>query len=675
MSHPARAALAAAVLYLAVALFANRAVLADPFTLLPTPTQHVEAAKPRFRLGYEADQRFVVGYIARVARAVALEPSEITDTGLCAPMSRAYTLGEHMFGQGLLGALPYLAARDPIFTFNAVTITTTWISMFAMYALAFYWTRSFPAALLAGLLFGLHPNRLNNPAHMFVFGNAWSAFALLAVHRLFARQRWIDAALLTLFLWLQLLESFYPILSLAIVGGTYTLCLAAKHTNALPRLAPKLVAIAILAAGFAWLVLGPYLEAQGTWEILGGRNRMLLMPEKYLPGAPASPGWILFVLAALGLLDRLRGPRHADDPRLPLLLAGFLLFWCSVWYLSIPGLGRLASPLVSLASYIPGVEAVRALSSLQFTVFLVLTVFAAYAVLAIVELLPSRAAALVTVLGASAILVQTFHPPTAHATFQAQAGLQAVPSRPPDDELALLEKLPDGAVLDVPLNFAPMPKLRMMPGYLLAAGYYEQPTAACYNSFLSGIQAEVERLTETLPDRRAADALSALGFRSIRVHHDRLGSRNRELAPFFADPKYTELLGQTDQTSLFRLTTAATTEDFAAIAETQTPPSRALAERARDEIVFRFARGAGPTFRHPDPIEPSDVLVRWHGPTGDLILESPGRMLLPPALSSHDHSDRPIEVAVPNEQGPYRADLVRAAAPEVVLARRYVSVR
>jgi len=58
-----------------------------------------------------------------------------------------------------------------------------------MYALVYFWTGSVSAAFVAGLLFGIHPGRIGDPAHPYVHGNQWTPLALLFAHRLFARRR------------------------------------------------------------------------------------------------------------------------------------------------------------------------------------------------------------------------------------------------------------------------------------------------------------------------------------------------------------------------------------------------------------------------------------------------------------------------------------------------------
>lgn len=661
----------AAGLYLAASSFAYRELIAEPFDRLPLPKRHEQE---HLQLLYKADQGFVVGNMSRVARAFALDPSRLDDPGLCAPLSRPYTLGEHMFGEGLLGALPYLATRDPIFTFNTVIVVSTWISGLAMYALAFYWTRSASAALIAGLLFAFHPARLNNPAHVFTFGNAWSALALLAAHQLFTRRRWRDAALLALFLSLQLLESFYQVLALTIIGGTYGLFLLARNARFLLRLLPKLAAVGLAVGIIAWLVLSPYLDMQATWQVLRDRNHLLNLPAAYLPGDEASPGWIAFVLAIVGLLDRLRGPRErrGEDPRFAMALGGVLLFWCSVYAVYLPGLGTLTSPLVALGDVVPGLGAVRVPATLQFGVWLLFAFFAAYGVLVLVE---SRAGAWrvgVTVLLAAATLVETFHPTFSQASFGTVAGLEPYQARPSERRLAQFERLPPGAVLDLPLDFRKR-KFRLMPVYLLEAGYHARPVAACYNSFVSPLQAEVQRLVQGLPDPNAARALSALGFRSIRVHHRLARTGSRRPLRILRNRELTEPIVKTRDASLFRLVEQPTTEDFEAIAGRRLG-GFAQVEPPVGEIPFGFAARPGPVFRHPDPIEPSDLLLRWHDEAGRLVAETAGRGLLPPALAGGARMRRPVSTEVPVAEGVYEVDLVRPEQPGLVLSTRRVRV-
>jgi hypothetical protein len=104
-----------------------------------------------------------------------------------------------------------------------------------MYTLGYAWTKSFGAAFVAGLLFAFHPARISDPVHLNVVGNAWTPLALLLAHRLFQRRRWRDAAGLTFFAGLQMLESFYPLFTLAIIAALHGFVPSRAKPHSEPR--------------------------------------------------------------------------------------------------------------------------------------------------------------------------------------------------------------------------------------------------------------------------------------------------------------------------------------------------------------------------------------------------------------------------------------------------------
>jgi hypothetical protein len=77
-----------------------------------------------------------------------------------------------------------------------------------------------------------------------------------------------------------------------------------------------------------------------------------------------------------------------------------------------------------------------------------------------------------------------------------------------DDDIALVRRLPPGALLDPPLAVGRAAQLRN-GDYLLLNSYSPRPTAACCNSFVSPIRAQVVDLAAQLPDPRAVEALHA----------------------------------------------------------------------------------------------------------------------------------------------------------------------
>jgi len=449
-----------------------------------------------------------------------------------------------MLGTSLLATLPWAALRDPVAAYDATLALSWWIAALAAYALAWFWTRDAAAAFVAGLAFGFHPARLDDPAHPYVFANAWAPLVLLFAHRLFARGRWADALALAVFASLQLLESFYRVIGVGLLASVYVGYLVLRFRTRLPALWPKLALVALLVGGVAAALFAPYLHARAALGILQGRSPMLLSPGELLPGQDAWLGWTLAVLAAAGLAERaLRArPRDGYDPRLVLSATAALVAWCSLRALPVPG-AALPSPLLALAGVVPGFDAVRALRYVWFDVVPVAALLAAYGVVALAGRVPVAVRRPVAALCAVVLLLELLAPPLARRSFgvsplEARAvGLNA-------EQRALYAHVSDGgdgAVLDLPLRYDLRGALHDMSYYAFLRGYHGRPAAACYNSFTTPVQGEVAALAARLPDPAALDALRALGFRWIVVHEELLAAGERErLAPLLDDATLVE---------------------------------------------------------------------------------------------------------------------------------------
>src|SRR5581483_3378308 len=236
--HPERGRHAAAALaYAALALWVARPVLRAPATAVLFPTA---ATRSNVATLVESDQRFVSGTIARNARSILASPASVLGFGSCYPLWQSFALGEHLFGESLLGVAPWLVVRDPIAVTNAVTLLTTWLAAVVMYALFFGVTRSPRGGFVARLVCAFPPGRVDNPPLPMVHGNLWAPLALLFADRLFATGRWGPAFGLAGALALALLESFYQILGLTILGGVFGVALAWRERASLVRLLPKL---------------------------------------------------------------------------------------------------------------------------------------------------------------------------------------------------------------------------------------------------------------------------------------------------------------------------------------------------------------------------------------------------------------------------------------------------
>jgi hypothetical protein len=672
-----RAAVVAAAIYLGLALWAMRAILPAPASTFPFPVRFERSQW--MRIG-QNDQKLTAALIAHNAHSLVHAPWRIFDSGLCYPAANALALGEHMIGDGLLGIVPYALTGDPILTFNVVLVLTLWLPALAMYALVYFWTRSAGAAFVAGILFGLHPVRVGDPLHPYVHGNYSAVLALLFAHRLFTRQRWLDAGGLALFIGLQVLESMYPLLAFAIIGSTYGLYLTLRNLRRLPSLAPKLLVVAAAAAAVATAVLGPYLEMRATWGTLSGRSTVLYRPQDFALGGSAYPGSVLLLLAAVGILDRLRGARRdaGYDPRFVYLTAGLLVVWASVRGISLPLVGwRVPSLFLLAGGIVPGLDALRGGGAIGFGAVLVSAFLAGYGVLALIEARRAIARYTITAALAAAALGEVFYRPLATYSFGGVVAMAAYGVRPPAPLIEIYGKTAEGAVLDLPLAFNPG-RFSEQADYVFLSAFHHRPVAACYNSFTLPIQDEVQALAKLVPkDRRATDALYALGFRTIAVDKLRAWRPQSGFLQLEPDPPRLVSLGTAGLHTVYRLESTTPVEaSFAALATTVAVPGALIATPPEATVPFTFRNASAATYRHPLPIEPTALVLRWRGASGDVVGDYRTRALLPLALASGDEVVRSLTVPVPAAAaGAYRVTLAPAATPELVVAERAVRVR
>lgn len=532
-----QATLAALLAYVALALAQLAPVLGDPVRRLPYPALIDDRVRGRYL--DRADQALDVFLMARNARLWVSRPWDLAGPGQCAPLSRPHTLGEHLFGEGLLMA-PFLSVTgNPILAYNATLVWTMVVPALAMYALALSCTGSAAAAFVAGLLFGFQPLRIVDPTHPSVHGDYWSPLVVLFAARLFATARWRDAVWLALFGLLTLLESLYAVLATVLLLTVLVPFLVRHERRNLRRVLPKLGALAAVGIGAAALVFGPYLATRRAFGLLQGRQPLAFVPADFLrPGGRAFLGMVLLGLVAIGLADRLRRVRPwlGFDPRVGFLCAGLFVLWCVVWAVHVPLVGlALPSPLLAIRDVVPGLDAVRALPAVGMGVNLAACVLAAYGALVLLEALSGwRRAAAVAALAGLAV-AEVGLSPLARFSFGATRRLHAYEVPAGGDYLAALRDLPAGAVLDLPYGDDPYAELVSNPHYLLDAARHGRPVAACYDSFGNPLGPDVQWRVDGFVGR--LDELYALGFRVVVVHDELLAPGWAEaIASALADP-------------------------------------------------------------------------------------------------------------------------------------------
>lgn len=668
-----KATLAAATIYLALALFQMRALWPEPHARLLVP----EAQTSQWQRLMKWDQYLTVAMIAYGARSFAGGPGHLIDGPQCWPTARATTLGEHMYANALVGTAPWLLTRDPLLTFHAVVLVAWTTAAMGMYALVATWTRSAAAAFVAGLLFAFHPTRILDTPHPYVHGDQWTPLALFFAHRLFTRRRWSDAFGLAACLVLQTMESIYPLFICLLVGGPYGVFLLRRHRRALPDLLPKIAVVLAIALAAVGAVMGPYLVTREIWGTLGGRPPHVYPLAAFGRGFGSYPGTSLLILAAIGLAGRMfrRGDRTDADPRLAILVGGLLSLWASVSGFEVPGTSWQVPSLWHLIRpVVPGVDGLRGALSLRGGLYLSLAVLAGYGAAALLSVVAAHRVFRGSTLLVLAVLscAEIFYAPFARWSFGRPVTLVHHVARPTQDVMALYERMPDGPVLDVPYSLEGA-RVFGMAQHVLAAAYHQRPVAVCYNSFTLPLQQEIAKLAKRVShDARARDALRALGLRTIVAHESQL--RKRRWGDGFGPPLAPDVseVGAAGSLRVLRLNGDVTAERSFALLVPGDMSSRRPVDRSQASAQLDLAvrNGGRFTYRHPDPIEPTAVRCRWRAASGAIVSEAEVRLLLPLALAAGDGwlgtIDLPLPMLPPDD---YDIEIVRARQPDAVIAR------
>jgi hypothetical protein len=179
-----------------------------------------------------------------------------------------------------------------------------------------------------------------------------------------------------------------------------------------------------------------------------------------------------------------------------------------------------------------------------------------------------------------------------------------------------------------------------------------------------------------LPSPDAARELWALGFGTIIFHVQDVEKFRKEadrIIGGLANLARPHLVPIREGGSLrvFRLIAEGpVTTDVGSLA----PANRRRLRRSVGDVGVPFGLVSGKaTFRHPDPIQPTDFLVTWT--QGERVVQSQVvRGLLPLALAAGRKADIALEASVPEIVGEFDVTLALADDPKLILAREHIIV-
>lgn len=502
--------------------------------------------KRRMKPVIEADYRLAVWAVGRNAYTLLHEPTRLFEAEPCYPTRNALALHHPVIAPALVAAPAHALTGDPVVAFNAAVLLKIAIGFAAMVLLVADWTRSPPAGIVAGLLYGFHAIQVEHPYHLFTSDNAWMLFGLYFARRLFERGRWIDAFGLALSCILQMGASFYPLFAAAVTAVPLLgwLIWHYRAKNLPPSRA--LLVMGIVGAG-AILLFAPYLGHEGGE--FSDRGRVFYAPwSTFLPGGSSFPGWLcaLLALAAFALGRRRALAGISGDPRAALVVAALLVaafatggnYQARVMVLSggEPPPFALPNLFAALAKVLPVLVSVRLPGEFALAVREIACILAGFGAAALFRWVPARWATAAAALLIFAAFAETLRPPFLGMTSAPPFGAFRV--RPSEASLSFFDTLEQkgnrGPLLEIPVDRKNRAyTFRYAPMQQLLTAYHHRRTSGCYVSFIPQQVRNLASISERLPEPEALDRALELGFTTIVIHHDERLPSGREIAERF----------------------------------------------------------------------------------------------------------------------------------------------
>jgi hypothetical protein len=473
------------------------------------------------------------------SHALAHSPADFWNGNIFFPESNTLALSELV-----LPIMPIFAAfraitGNPLIAYNATLLLSFPLSALSMLALVYYLTRRFPAALIAGFIYGFTPIRL---AHLHRVQNEymiWLPLLFLFFHLWLKRGRWKDAMIVGALFVLQYLTTVYTALYLVpILLIWYGLhFILSKRIPAWRHLLQG-----IAAGGSALLILTPVIlkyRQLSDWHVQPPESLKIFLssdlwwnffstfPSNFLYGSLFRQfgehpyerfyfsGFIVVLLALWSL--RFRTDRNVRV--LYAIAAASFLFALGPFLQISRHVTQVSLPYHWIFDPFPGLEMLRAPARFGFIMIAALTVLCAYGWMALAEKIRLSSAKLVSL---TLLLLSV-------EFFSAKIPLLPLASgdRIPQVYSYLKNSENVGGVLELPTHaYSTTPSDFTDRIYTYFSAYHFKPIVVGYSGYFpptfDGLIAE----TANLPSDNSLDIFEAIGVRTI-VLHTKLLSANQ----------------------------------------------------------------------------------------------------------------------------------------------------
>lgn len=254
---------------------------------------------------YGGDARFLAWLISWTSHAW-LNGLPVFDANVFYPAAQSLVYNDPLFGLSIFALPIYGVSRNPVLTYNVLTLAAFLLNGLAMQALARRLTGDAVAGLVAGCIYAFSfYMMLHGHGHLSQIWVWLLPLSLLAFDRWLETPTWRRALLWGVLLLLQVLSSWY--LGIIAIVGTTIVALCRLPTMARDRVRIRLVhllAIASLSAVVVWPLASPYLTSVPDTSVLDLRGNSadwasyLVPPLNTLTGQwwlrtiDPSPRWI-----------------------------------------------------------------------------------------------------------------------------------------------------------------------------------------------------------------------------------------------------------------------------------------------------------------------------------------------------------------------------------------------
>lgn len=477
------------------------------------------------------------------AHALITPGTRLFDTNIFYPARDTFAFSDAMLAEDTVAAPLLWLHVKPVLVHNLLLLAAIMFSAVAMWALAYYLTKSIAGAVMAGIVFAFAPYRFGHMMHMELQWAMWSPLAFLFLHRTLETGSWRDGAATGLCVALQMLSSIYYGFFLALLLPIAALILMIRDRRARFRDAAAALALgAVLAGAVSAAYSRPYVRAH---SIVGDRpaSEVVTFSALRTSYVTAPPGnWLYGRHTSILENDE----RQLLPGILPVLLAlfGLLLLKPStqtMTYVLLLGLafdmslGPRGYTSAFLYGHMGAFRGFRALARLGVFVLLFLAVLAAHGYRVIASAV-KPAARPVLFAGVAAVLL---------LEYWTTVPLTPFPNRPPA-VYRVLAAQPRGVVVEFPL-----PRADALPGDEAEHAYMSTfdwfPLVNGYSGNYPPSYLERLDSLQHFPDDRSIRQLHRDGVRYIVLHATQYGVRDLALVRTrLADLGITQELGSFD---------------------------------------------------------------------------------------------------------------------------------